>query len=72
MKTRVTFGLALMGTALAGLLWSGDAEAQNYPSRAITFVVPFAPGGLTDVPARLVATIMQEKIGQHWRDGTNP
>jgi len=54
-----------MGAALAGLPWSGVAQAQNYPSRAITFVVPFAPGGLTDVPARLVATIMQEKIGQN-------
>jgi tripartite-type tricarboxylate transporter receptor subunit TctC len=37
--------------------------AQSYPSRPITFVVPFAPGGLTDIPARILAGIMQEKIG---------
>jgi tripartite-type tricarboxylate transporter receptor subunit TctC len=57
--------LTLIGVALATTLWGGLSQAQNYPSRPITFVVPFAPGGLTDVPARLVATIMQEKIGQN-------
>ena len=39
------------------------AHAENYPNRPISFVVPFAPGGLTDVPARVLATIMQEKLG---------
>jgi tripartite-type tricarboxylate transporter receptor subunit TctC len=41
------------------------AQAQDYPNRPITFVVPFAAGGLTDVPARLVAALMQERIGQN-------
>jgi tripartite-type tricarboxylate transporter receptor subunit TctC len=40
-----------------------SANAQNYPNRAITIVVPFAQGGLTDVPVRLFASIMQEKLG---------
>jgi tripartite-type tricarboxylate transporter receptor subunit TctC len=41
----------------------GPVQAQNYPNRPISFVVPFAPGGLTDVPARILAPIMQEKLG---------
>ena len=40
------------------------ASAQHYPSRSITLVVPFAPGGLSDVPARVLAAEMQERIGQ--------
>jgi tripartite-type tricarboxylate transporter receptor subunit TctC len=40
------------------------AQAENYPSRTITVVVPFPPGGLTDVPTRLAASLLQDKIGQ--------
>jgi len=40
------------------------AQAENYPSRTITVVVPFPAGGLTDVPTRLAASLLQEKIGQ--------
>ena len=40
------------------------AHAQSYPTRPITFVVPFAPGGLSDVPARALAAFMQQQIGQ--------
>ena len=40
------------------------AQAQSYPNRPVTFVVPFAPGGLSDVPARVLAANMQERVGQ--------
>jgi tripartite-type tricarboxylate transporter receptor subunit TctC len=43
---------------------SSNARAQNYPNRTITFVVPFAAGGLSDVPGRIVAAEMQPRIGQ--------
>lgn len=42
----------------------GRARAQSFPSRPITFVVSFAPGGLTDIPARILAAQMQKRIGQ--------
>jgi tripartite-type tricarboxylate transporter receptor subunit TctC len=41
------------------------AQAQDYPTRAITIVVPFAPGGLTDVPVCVLSAMMQERIGQN-------
>jgi tripartite-type tricarboxylate transporter receptor subunit TctC len=49
---------------IAALLLPSAAVAQTYPSRPITFVVPFAPGGLSDVPGRVLAAEMQERIGQ--------
>jgi tripartite-type tricarboxylate transporter receptor subunit TctC len=56
----------VLGTFLSGviLIFATDGHAQTYPTRAITFVVPFAPGGLSDVPARVLAAEMQERIGQ--------
>jgi tripartite-type tricarboxylate transporter receptor subunit TctC len=65
MTTPSRFCLPLLGALLACTMFALGAQAQSYPSRPITFVVPFAPGGLTDVPARIVAAMMQEKIGQN-------
>jgi tripartite-type tricarboxylate transporter receptor subunit TctC len=62
-----------MRVALRWLSWIGIslaasvtawAQAENYPSHTITVVVPFPAGGLTDVPTRLAASLLQEKIGQ--------
>lgn len=51
----------------AALLCPGDlvspASAQTYPDRRITFVVPYPPGGATDVTARLLAA----KLGEAWK-----
>ena len=47
-----------------GLATGAQAQSENYPNRPITIVVPFPAGGLTDVPARLAATMLQEKLGQ--------
>jgi tripartite-type tricarboxylate transporter receptor subunit TctC len=43
---------------------SRTARAQTYPSRAISIVVPFAPGGATDVIARMMAERMRVSLGQ--------
>jgi tripartite-type tricarboxylate transporter receptor subunit TctC len=54
---------SLAAFLLAAVL-AADAQAQTYPSRTITFVVPFAAGGLSDVPARVLAAEMQPRLGQ--------
>ena len=60
---RAETAFASLAIVLIGLGFGFPAHAQNYPNRPISFVVPFAPGGLTDVPARVLAPMMQEKLG---------
>lgn len=54
---------AALGAFVAALMLSGSATAQNFPNRPITFVVSFAPGGLSDVPARILGAEMQKHVG---------
>ena len=49
---------------LIGALGAFSVSAEDYPTRPITLVVSFAPGGLSDVPARLLSAEMQQRIGQ--------
>jgi len=45
--------------------WGGlSSAAEKYPSKPITFVVPWGPGGMTDVTARLFAEKFKEELGQ--------
>ncbi len=50
--------LAVTGTMVV------PAQAQDYPARSITMIVPFAAGGPTDVIARIVTGHMQQTLGQ--------
>jgi tripartite-type tricarboxylate transporter receptor subunit TctC len=43
---------------------STAAEAQTYPSRAVTLIVPYAPGGSVDPVARMVTPKLSERLGQ--------
>src|SRR6266700_3761307 len=56
--------LLLAGVAAALPIAPGIAGAQTYPSRSITIVVPFPPGGSTDVVARIMAERMRPLLGQ--------
>lgn len=51
-------------TALAILLPLATANAQNWPSQPIKYIVPFPPGGATDQISRPLAEKLQERLGQ--------
>jgi len=50
--------------AIAAGLLAGAAQAQNYPTKPIRLLVPFAPGGSSSIVARAVAVEMEKGLGQ--------
>jgi tripartite-type tricarboxylate transporter receptor subunit TctC len=56
--------LAFIVIGLLALSGAGPAIAQTWPTRPVTMVVPFPPGGGTDVLGRIVAQKMSETLGQ--------
>ena len=61
MRHLLTVTVAVVAAALAP---AGMAEAQGYPTRPITMIVPFPAGGATDTLARLLAERMRSVLGQ--------
>ena len=59
---RQFLGLAASAAAIPAL--ASIAHAQSYPSRPITLIVPFPPGGSTDVVGRIMAERMRPLLGQ--------
>ena len=49
---------------LAGLTLAGAAMAQGFPNKPVTLMVPYPPGGLSDVIARMVNTTLAKHLGQ--------
>jgi tripartite-type tricarboxylate transporter receptor subunit TctC len=56
--------LALAAAAVAAA--SRTARAESYPSRPVHWIVGFAPGGSTDILARVIGQYLSEKLGQHF------
>jgi tripartite-type tricarboxylate transporter receptor subunit TctC len=52
----------LAGTA--ALAFAAAAFAQDYPTRTVTMIVPYAAGGPTDTVARVLAQAMTKPLGQ--------
>ena len=62
MQSRSRFAVRLLAVIIT--LVSSLADAQGWPSRPITLVVPFGAGGSVDIPARRLAADLTQKLGQ--------
>ncbi len=57
------FAVVALFAALAGI---GTASAADYPVRSVKWIVPYPPGGTTDVLARIIAQWLSDKMGQQF------
>jgi len=58
------FARSTLAAGLAALAFTGAACAQQYPTRPVSMLVPFAAGGPTDTVARVMAQAMAKPLGQ--------
>lgn len=56
--------LLAMGSIGAGVLAPNPAPAQAYPTKPIRWIIPYSPGGATDISARILSPHMSQTLGQ--------
>lgn len=63
MNHKLCLALAAAGIAVAAMSGTEIAQADEYPTRAIEFVIPFGAGGGADIEGRLLASEMEKVLG---------
>ena len=58
--------LSVAGAAVAGLTAASFAWAQSYPTHPVRAIVPFPPGGATDIVARPIVQELSKRLGQQF------
>jgi tripartite-type tricarboxylate transporter receptor subunit TctC len=61
---RIASACLKLAALVSCCLAAPNAPAQEYPSKPVSFVVPFAPGGATDLVARLISVRLAEALGK--------
>jgi len=64
MRAAPTMRLAAAGMAASSVLCASTALAQPWPAKPIRMIIPFPPGGATDLIGRLAAQRLTESLGQ--------
>ena len=65
-------GAAALAAAMLIVGAPGRLHAQGYPDRPIRFILPFAPGGGTDIVGRIIAQRLSEQLGQQVAPNNRP
>src|SRR5262245_23960495 len=62
--TPARYAWSALAALLAVLAAAASTPAQDYPTRPVTIIVPFAPGGSADIGARMFAQKLTERLGK--------
>src|SRR5690606_12289662 len=63
-KLHKKFAVLTLAAGVTSVFGAGAVQAADYPSQPIRVIVPFAPGGSTDIVARIVAQRMSQELGE--------
>jgi tripartite-type tricarboxylate transporter receptor subunit TctC len=67
MTPRVNFArLFAVGLTILAFVGIGDVRAADYPTRPVRWIVPYPPGGGTDITARIIGQWLSERLGQQF------
>ena len=64
--SKIVCSLAALVAAATLTLGVNNAQAQTYPNKPVKFILPYPPGGSTDLAGRLLASELSTSLGQQY------